>query len=61
VVVVEEPEVHDVGGAAATWSGIATCPINPQHHTAIVVTDGNVDASGLRYGQKSNDDSGEDE
>jgi hypothetical protein len=30
---------------------MATCPINHQHQTAIVVTDGVVDASGLRYGE----------
>ena len=31
------------------WSSLATCPINPKHQTSIVVTDGKVDASVLRY------------
>jgi hypothetical protein len=31
------------------WSGLATCPVNPKHQTSIVVTDGKVDASDLRY------------
>jgi hypothetical protein len=31
------------------WSTLATCPKNPKHQTSIVVTDGRVDASLLRY------------
>ena len=31
------------------WSSMATCPKNPAHQTSIVVTEGKVDASELRY------------
>ncbi len=32
---------------------MATCPKNPQHQTSIVVTDGKVDATLLRYKEES--------
>jgi len=32
-----------------SWSSLATCPKNAQHQTSIVVNDGQVDASELRY------------
>jgi hypothetical protein len=40
------------------WSSMASCPKNPEHRTSIVVTDGKVDASELRY--KEDDDGGPD-
>jgi hypothetical protein len=35
------------------WSTLATCPKNPKHQTSIVVTDGRVDASLLRYKEEA--------
>jgi len=40
-----------------SWSSMATCPKNPNHQTSIVVNDGKVDASELRY--KEEGDGGE--
>jgi hypothetical protein len=37
------------------WSSMATCPKNPKHQTSIVVNDGKVDASQLRYKQEGDD------
>jgi len=39
-------------------STMATCPKNPKHRTSIVVNDGQVDASHLRY-KEEDDDSGQ--
>lgn len=41
------------------WSTMATCPRNSKHQTSIVVTDGQVDASQLRY--KEEGDANEDD
>ena len=42
------------------WSPMATCPKHPEHQTSIVVTDGKVDASELRYKEEGGEsDSGE--
>jgi hypothetical protein len=41
------------------WSAMATCPKHPEHQTSIVVTDGKVDASELRY-KEDGDDAGKD-
>lgn len=38
------------------WSSLATCPKNPKHQTSIVVNDGQVDASLLRYKEEGSDD-----
>ncbi len=38
------------------WSSMATCPKNPAHQTSIVVTDGKVDTSVLRYREEGGDD-----
>ncbi len=45
------------------WSSIATCPKNPAHQTSIVVSDGKVDATLLRYKEEGGEggDQGEDE
>ncbi len=43
------------------WSSMATCPKNPGHQTSIVVTDGKVDTSVLRYKQDDESDPDEDE
>jgi hypothetical protein len=40
------------------WSTLATCPKNPKHQTSIVVTDGKVDASLLRYKEDDSLDDG---
>ena len=37
----------------SNWSSLATCPENPKHQTSIVVTDGKVDASELRYKEEN--------
>ena len=42
-----------------SWSSLATCPKDPKHQTSIVVNDGKVDASLLRYkeeGEAKGDD-----
>jgi hypothetical protein len=41
----------------SNWSAMGTCPKNPKHQTSIVVTDGKVDASELRY--KDDDETGD--
>ncbi len=38
------------------WSSLATCPKNPTHQTSIVVTDGKVDTSVLRYKEEDVED-----
>ncbi len=40
----------------SNWSSMATCPKNPAHQTSIVVTDGKVDTSMLRYKEDGDDD-----
>ena len=42
-----------------SWSSMATCPKNPKHQTAIVVNDGKVDASELRYKDEGGDGDGD--
>jgi hypothetical protein len=39
-----------------SWSSMATCPLNPNHQTSIVVVGGKVDASELRYKEEGADD-----
>ncbi len=40
------------------WSSLATCPKNPAHQTSIVVTDGQVDTTVLRYKEGDSDEDG---
>lgn len=42
------------------WSSLATCPKNPKHQTSIVVTDGKVDTSELRYKEEGDGDNNSD-
>ena len=41
------------------WSTLATCPKNPKHQASIVVTDGKVDASLLRYKEEGDGGDGD--
>jgi hypothetical protein len=43
----------------SNWSTMATCPKNPKHQASIVVTDGKVDASLLRYKEEGESEGGD--